>query len=266
MFYETILASDIRYAYAQSPALAKVFEHRATIDAAMASLAVPVAAARRASLSDDEARRALTGYVHFLRSFEAGGWHGLSAGEIAAAAIVRSPTLPAELHQLAFHPMLDEEQLSAPVARYLRGRNFDVFAEVATSRKRADLVGTRWGPLGGTVVAVELKNALADFERGMDQVSTYAAYAHEVWIACTPALAASYLDAHSRGVAVLGWDPNWLEKKLAAIGCGLLLVEGTQVTKVRSPRLNGVDSRSRAEVQRVLAGRRPWDPDGPTAP
>lgn len=255
MFFETVLADGIRYAYARSPLLAKVFEQRATVDAAIGSLGVPIVEARRARLSDDEARRALKDYIQFLSSFEAGGFYRVPPPEIAAAALVRS-TLPDELRRTAFHDLPDEDSLTAPVARYLIRKGYDVFLEVDTSRKRADLIGHRSGPFGGTTVAVELKNAVADFDRGMSQITTYAGYAHHVWVGCTPALAAALLDDHTKGVAVLGWDPKWLEKKLASAGCGLLLVEAGKVTEVLEPRGNSLDSRGRAEVQRLLATRK----------
>lgn len=254
MFFDTLF--DIRYAYARAPLLAKLYEDRATIDAVIKSLGVPIAHGHRGKLSDDQARKTLKMYVNQVRALPGSPWHGLSAADVAAAAAIRAQ-LPAELRAIAFPSAKREDDLRAPVAAYMRKFLLTVYEEVPTGRNRADLFGRRRGPLGGTNVVVELKNSLPDFKRGMDQVTTYASYAHEVWIACTPWLAARYLDEHARGAAVQGWDPRWLEKKLAAVGCGLLLVEDGTVSRVHEPRGNTVDDKNAAEVRAALQGREP---------
>ena len=154
--------------------------------------------------------------------------------------------------------MKKESELAAPVAKYMRQFEFEVYGEVPVGRNRADLVGYKESFFAGPHVAiVELKNAMADFKRGSDQLSTYSGYANEVWVACTPWLAASFLNDHAGGKAVHAWDPQWLEKKLKSIGCGLLLVEGTEVSRVLEPRKRGIDGGQLREVKTALVGRKP---------
>ena len=86
------------------------------------------------------------------------------------------------------------------------------------------------------LLAIELKNEDAQFSRAVDQMGTYAEYANNVYLACTPAFAAEYLErnAYSRGVNQ--WDSCVLERKLNSGGYGLLIVERDTVFEVLSPK------------------------------
>jgi hypothetical protein len=64
-------------------------------------------------------------------------------------------------------------------------------------------------------------------KRGLDQMTTFAEYSHEVYMACTPDLAAQYLFKHANARSVRHWDPDVLDNKLERFGFGLLLVAGT---------------------------------------
>lgn len=255
MFFETFLADDVRYAYAKSPLLAKLFAERATIDAVSQALEVPIAKAHKGKLTDGDAKAALEQHVNHLRSMKASPWHGLSAADVAAAGLVKS-TLPVATKDRAFSSTKREADLTAPVAKLMSGYGFTVFDEVSTGRCRADLLGWKDGIFSPTVIVLELKNTVKDFERGMNQVATYAGYAHEVWVACTPWAAAKCLDEHSRGKAVHAWDPMWLKNKLEGVGCGLVLVEFGQAVIVQRPRKNDVDSKRVAETRSALVGRK----------
>ncbi|WP_053238471.1 hypothetical protein [Sandaracinus amylolyticus] len=250
MFFETFLADDTRYAYARSPALAKLFDDRATIDAVMKVLEVPIAKGHRGKLSNDDARTALRAHVEHLRSLKTSPWHGLSSAEIAAAAVVRAE-LPAARDGVFAH-LKRESDLLLPIAAYMKQYNLEVYAEVPTGRNRADVLGFKDGFFGTTIVIVELKNALPDFKRGIDQLATYAGYGTEVWTACTPWMAARVLDEHSQGRGVHRWDPTWIQQKLAAVGSGLLLVEHEKVARVQEPRKNTIDAAKVGEIRSAI--------------
>ena len=87
MFFETTFANKIRYAYARSPALAKLFEERATVDAVIRALGVPIATGHRGKLSDREAAAALQAHVAHLSSLRTSPWHGLNQAEIAVVGL-----------------------------------------------------------------------------------------------------------------------------------------------------------------------------------
>jgi len=84
-------------------------------------------------------------------------------------------------------------------------------------------------------MAVELKNDDIQFARGIDQMGTFAEYAHTVYLACTPAFCAEYLDRNAESRGVNHWDPSVLERKLTAAGFGLLIVERDRVFEVLKP-------------------------------
>jgi hypothetical protein len=98
------------------------------------------------------------------------------------------------------------------------------YAEVPCGTKRPDLVGVKKARLlsRGRTVAVELKNSEAQLRRGLDQMTTFAEYVNEVWLACTPLMAAEYLHKHTASKTVRHWDPEVLNRKRAAP----LLVQG----------------------------------------
>lgn len=253
MFFETILAGSIRYAYARSTVLAQVFRERVVVDAVSRTLAVPIATGRQGTLSDGEAREALRAHVVYLRGLPTSPWYGVPAAEIAAAALFRSDA-PVEAKHLSFPAVACEDDLSATIASYMRSYSLNVYAEVPVGRNRVDLLGRR-DLIVTDLVAVELKNTVEDFKRGTDQLTTYACYAHEVWVACTPHTAAAYLNDHSRGDCVHSWDPKWLDRKLDKVGAGLLLVEEGHVVRVRGPRTNWVTSKSKREIRAALTSR-----------
>jgi len=71
---------------------------------------------------------------------------------------------------------------------------------------------------------VELKNSEAQLRRGLDQMTAFAEYVNEVWLACTPLMAAEYLHKHTASKTVRRWDPEVLNRKVSEFGSGLLIV------------------------------------------
>ena len=121
--------------------------------------------------------------------------------------------------------------------------------------KRADVVGYTPGGLFGSprVVTVELKNDLAQMSRGLDQMTTYDEFSTAVYLACTPRLAADFLKKHAASPGVRRWEPDALDRKLEKFGFGLLLVEGEEVTEVRSARTSSIDAKRLEQLQANLA-------------
>lgn len=105
---------------------------------------------------------------------------------------------------------------------------------------------------GSRAVAVELKNDVEQLKRGLDQLATFKDYANAVYLACTPALAASYLDRHAGARNVRQWDPELLTRKLKTMGVGLLIVEGSMVMEMLKPVETAPDDRKNKELLDVL--------------
>jgi hypothetical protein len=156
-----------------------------------------------------------------MRSSE---WFGVVPAEIVAAHLWRG--LGARDRKMMFSAVNKEAELLRPVATWFKSKGFDVYAEVPAGRHRIDLVAINPGGIfkRPQLIAVELKNSLSQMKRGLDQMTTFGQYATEVYLACTPAMAAEYLDTHARVPGVKHWDATVLQDKLEAFGFGLLLV------------------------------------------
>ena len=118
-----------------------------------------------------------------------------------------------------------------PVARWLAARTEEPYMEVQLGRRRIDVLGHK----NGRLTAVELKNSDEEFRRGPDQMNSFAEYAHTVYLACTPAFAADYLERNADHRDVNRWDPTLLDRKLKQGGFGLLIVERDNVFEVIKP-------------------------------
>jgi len=173
-------------------------------------------------------------------------WHAVPTYDVLAASIwlaqgqEQCKVLSKRFVRDKFAGVSREEDLQRPVSRWLLNRGFEPYQEVPLGRRRIDVLGYRASSIGhsASLTAVELKNDDSQFARGIDQMGTFAEYAHAVYLACTPAFCADYLErnAYSRGVN--HWDPGVLERKLIAGGFGLLIVERDAVFEVIKPAEN----------------------------
>jgi hypothetical protein len=134
-----------------------------------------------------------------------------------------------------FYDVAREEDLRRPVARWLEGRGEQAYMEIQLGRRRIDVLGCT-GRNGVTLLtAVELKNSDEEFRRGPDQMGSFAEYAHTVYLACTPAFGADYLERHASHRSVNRWDASMLDRKLKQGGFGLLVVERDKVFEMIEP-------------------------------
>jgi len=129
----------------------------------------------------------------------------------------------------------DEADLTIPIARWLKSLGYDPYMEIPMGSGRVDVLGYKKTSLSGlgSLTAIELKNDYGQFKRLLNQASTFAEYSNLVYIACTPAFAADYLDRNENSVK--HWDATAFERKLAGGGIGLLIVEREQVFEVIKP-------------------------------
>jgi hypothetical protein len=148
-----------------------------------------------------------------------------------------------------FYDVAREDDLRRPVARWLQSRGDEPYMEIQLGRRRIDVLG--YNRRGARLTAVELKNSDEEFKRGPDQMGSFAEYAHAVYLACTPAFAANYLELNAFHRAVNHWDPTLLDRKLKQGGFGLLIVERDAVFEVIGPVER---SPSPERVARIVAG------------
>lgn len=233
-------ADTTRFCYLRLELLQKAISEPRILEGLLKQLAVPGKAGVLRHMSDREKLVAIEHQIETFRSAPASVWRGVNAPEVLAASIFRASVdgaLPQKVGRALWHYVKTESSLAAPVARWLGKFQLQTFVEVPLGTKRADVVGYREGGFFSETlcVVVELKNEGEQLRRGLDQMTTFAAYGHETYLACTPYFAATYLDRHSNGVGVKHWDSNALKEKLEAFGFGLLLVEGDSVYEVMKP-------------------------------
>jgi hypothetical protein len=140
-----------------------------------------------------------------------------------------------------------------PVAKWLKSLAYEPYMEIPMGLGRVDVVGYMKPSLSGSgrLAAVELKNNYDQFKRALNQAGTFAEYSNLVYIACTPAFAAEYLDRNER--AVKHWDPAVLERKIVGGGFGLLIVERDQVFEVIKPAERAPQSSNFSSVVSALS-------------
>ena len=245
-----------RFAYLRSTLLLRVLENDKLLNVLVRDFEVPGKPAFLKALPPEEKFKAIAAQIEHLQSASTSQWHDVHQLEILAAHIFQS-NMPEKFVAELFADVKTEAALKSPVTAWLRGKDMHVFDEVPMGTCRADLFGYKKGGFfsSSELIAVELKNDVGQLRRGLDQMTSYGDYAHKVYLACTPFLAANYLATHAGGAKVKRWDGDVLNRKLGQIGAGLLLVEGGEVFEYVTPRARKPDAKKWEEIEFALRGR-----------
>ncbi len=181
-----------------------------------------------------EKRAAIEAQIDHFRETPSSFWYEVQPKEILAASIwrVRGDQLNEKVIKDKFYDVAREDDLRRPVARWLNSRGDEPYMEIQLGRRRIDVLGRG---KSDRLTAVELKNSDEQFRRGPDQMQSFSEHAHAVYLACTPAFAAEYLERNADHRSVNRWDPTLLERKLKQGGFGLLVVERDTVFEVIKP-------------------------------
>ncbi len=258
---------DRLYCYLDGKWLNTLLQDDRILDGLIEGLRVPGKAPHLRAKQPGEKLALIEAQIEHLRGMRSSLWHGVEAADVLAAHLYRL-NMSKVARATMFSAVKREDDLAAPIVRWLEQQGLQAHEQVATGTRIPDVVGHRAaGWLSSEhVVAVELKNDVQQLKRGLDQMTTFDEYAHEVYLACTPAMAAAYLDKHANAPTVRRWDPRILESKLERFGFGLLLVSNTlgasntfdvrvvKKPKTRSPR--GDKLQELLETLRTRAGRR----------
>lgn len=180
---------------------------------------------------------------------EATPWYANSELEIIAGCLWRSGAAQTAKRR-AWSWLRREENLRLPIATHFLNQGFRVWQEVPTGNKRVDLLAWKKGGLltPEQIVAIELKNSQNDLKRGLDQMTTYSMFAHKVYLACTPWLAAEYVDKYARSRSVRHWDAEVLNNKLKSLRFGFLTLEGERVGELIDPQPHEIENSRRYEL------------------
>lgn len=244
------------YCYLPGYFVRNALNDQSTIDKVVQLLEVPGKEAHLRKLPLEEKKAAVEVHATHLAKLKTSLYYGVEPPEIIAAHMLQLTDrkgIP-----IVFSPVKKEADLLAPIAAWLsKQSNFDVFKEVPMGTKRVDVLGYRKGGFfrSELAVAVELKNEIEQLKRGLDQMTTFCEYAHRVYLACTPFMAAEYLAKHAKAKNVQHWDPEVLNNKLRKIGLGLLIVRNENVEEVIAPKETTPNGKKFKEILSELSTR-----------
>ena len=223
-------AQTTRFAYVRLPMLKEALGEDRVLTALIDVLQVPGKPAVLRTMSLEEKLEAIVRQVEHYRGTSTSLWRDVPVPYVLAASIQRSD-LPDKIVYKIFSDVKKESALCKPVTDWYSAKGYAVHEEVPLGACRADLVCIKEGGWlsNKEIVAIELKNDLGEMRRALDQMTTYRDYAHRVYFACTPWLAADYLLQHAEGLKVKHYDHELLDRRLKELNFGLLLVEGNEV-------------------------------------
>jgi hypothetical protein len=237
--------NEERYCYLRLSKLQQLLADPSVLDVLVEQLRVPGETAVHRQLTQQQKMEAIEAEIDHFRRTPTSVWYGVPSFEVLAASLWRAQDHEDCINRRLLTKRLvrrgwfcgvsDEADLMIPVARWLKSLGNDPYMEIPMGSARVDVLGCRKRGLSGSgsLTAVELKNDYQQFKRALNQVSTFAEYANLVYIACTPAFAADYLDRNENSVK--HWDATAFERKITGGGIGLLIVERDQVFEVVKP-------------------------------
>jgi hypothetical protein len=200
---------------------------------------------------------ALERHIDRLRGAPGTLWSDVPAPEILAAAIFRAGLAAPGPSRELFTPATRERDVVNPAVGWLRSAGFAIYENLPRGLP-VDAVGYQKGMLSGLrICGLAIRNDLGLLEAALEGLPSLARYMSSMYVACTPALAAAYLSARATASTPPRWDPQALERKLAASGIGLLLVEGDAVSEARLPKHTSVEAKALEDIASVLRERAP---------
>lgn len=226
-----------------SPIFSLILKNAGGTTKAASLKAMSVGDKRRAVQTLVEARKNQPGAVTY-------GLHELEVFVIALREALEASKENRNFTKMIWPGVKKEADLLSPIAAYYREREYEVYREVPMGRKRVDALCHKKGGFlrSEHLLAIELKNDLAQLKRGFDQMTTFADYAHGVYLACTPEMAFNFLQDHAKARAVHKWDFKALENKLSRAGIGLLIVQEGLVVNMLQAKPSQVQDGKRAEI------------------
>jgi hypothetical protein len=229
-----------RFCYLRLRKLKEAIKDPAILDAVARELEVPGADQKGASPRQKLA--AIERRIDELRATATSPWYGVPAAEVLAASVFGAGDSLADAIQTLFSAAAGAQDLLPAVNTWLKGGGLTPVRNVPFGAGLVEFVGYRAGFLSGPrVVAILVKNELAEIEPALNELVPMTAYTHATYLACTPAIAAEYLTAHAAAPDVRRWVPDRLTQRLHASGSGLLLVEGAALAQALFPKERSLD-------------------------
>jgi hypothetical protein len=244
-----------RFSYLRLRLLREAIKDAATLEAAGRELSVPpddmAAPTPRAKLA------ALERHIDRLRGTAGTLWSDVPAQEILAAAIFRAGVGAPGPSRDLFRPAARERDVVKAALTWLDNAGLSLFQNLPHGLP-VDAVGYQKGMLSGLrIVGLAIKNDVGLLEAALEGLPSLTRYMSAMYVVCTPALAAAYLSARAAAATPPRWDPLALDRKLAASGIGLLVVEGDAVAEVKLPKQRAVEAKALEDITSALRGRAP---------
>lgn len=255
-------ANEARYCYLRLSKLQQLLADPSVLDALLDQLRVPGERPVLKNLTPQQRMEEIETWADNLRRSTTSIWSEVPRLEVIAAQQWRSH-IPLEEERSVrprnlvrrnwFCEVSQEADLLIPIARWLKRGGYEPYMEVPLGRARVDVLAHRKPGLTGSqrLVAVELKNEYEQFKRAVDQMGTFSEYADFVYLACTPAFAADFLNRNEGSTH--HWDPSVLDRKLRSAGLGLLIVERDQVFEMIRPAERNPSGKNSSKVVDALS-------------
>jgi len=196
--------------------------------------------------------------IEQLRSTTSSLWYEVPGPEILAALIFKARRRGAGIVDELFAGVRQVRDLAAPLVGWLTLAGLTPYEGGEPGTGRANLLGFRGGQFisAPRIVGIEATNDAIDLERALDDMKTSREPTHASYIACTPALAAELLWAQADASRAPRWEVDALRRRLRAVGCGLLLVEGNAVAQALVPEERHPDRARLAQLATAVQSAR----------
>jgi hypothetical protein len=199
--------------------------------------------------------KAIERRIEELKGTKGSLWYEVPGPEILAASIFRAKGLAGGFVDDLFRGVRRVQDLASPVLAWLRLADMTPHDAGSRETGRANVVGYRPGAFGSAarIVGIEVTNDASQIDRALDEMKASKDTTHATYLACTPALAATFLwtKATARGDASR-WDAEALQRGLRASGCGLLFVEGDAVAQAFPAKERTLDKARLAEIAAAI--------------
>jgi hypothetical protein len=245
------------YCFARVSQLRTAMKSARVIDALFVDLNPPGKGAPDRKLPREDKLEIIDQELRYRLKAKASRWRGASFLE-ALAGELWSGSLPKAQKKAIWHSVAREADLLRPIVELFRADGLATYQEVKMGRYSADVLAHQAKRLLGLVperfIAIELKNEISEFKRGLNQLATFADYTHTTYMACTASFGAEYLHWHANAATVRHWDPDALTSQLRRAGIGLLLlVEPDGFIEVLPAAETGVEEAKVAELRKEMS-------------
>jgi len=215
---------ELRHCFVRAAALDRLLETPGVLELLAEELGVSPSPSTLSLVEQLESIRARAIHLSVTRS----PLRGLSVEEIVVLTAYASRRFDHTSLKRELSRRPTPHELHQACASWVEQRSSVIYEGHRFGRPRWPLVGgtslDQTSPLQFLIAVLPLADPPA-LEAQLDRLGAEADFAHEHYVACSPATALGYLAQHAQQSRPTHWDSLVLERKLRTVGVGLLLVE-----------------------------------------